>query len=203
MTEVREQKPNLFRRIYRWILHWADTPYAVSATMIVCFLSPWIAPVPPDILLIPVLLARPDKTIRLGFLAFVLYFLGWLMGYAVGFYGHEIFGGSLLRFFGLEELVYKVQPVYDEYGHWAVLLAAATPVSDKVISIGSGVLHYKFSSFAWFAGFGSLVRIMGPAVLLKFYGARISKFAEKNFEWVAFGCIVLVFGLLFALHKLA
>lgn len=159
--------------------------------MIVVFASPWLLPVPPDILLIPVLLAKPEKTIRLGLLAAFLYFLGWLVGYAIGYYGHLWFGESLAQSLGLADFLSQVKPKYDEWGLWAVLAGSATPLSDKLFSIGSGILRYDFGKFAIAAFLGATIRIMTAAILLKLFGTPVVRFVEKYLEWVAFGVIVL------------
>jgi len=188
---MSEGKPRRspFRKVYDWVLHWAATPYAMRAAMLVALTSAWLLPVPPDILLIPLYLAKPEKTIRLGLLAAVLYTLGWIIGYWIGYYGHLWFGEQIVQGLGLGELLNKLHGYYDEYGAWAILAGSATPLSDKVFSIGSGILNYHFGKFVGMVALGGTIRIMAPAILIKLYGPPIVRFAEKYLEWVAFGMI--------------
>ncbi len=193
MSEEKKPRLSVFRRIYDWVLHWSLTPYAKIAAYLCCFTSAWILPVPPDVLLIPMYLSKPERAIRFGLIATLLYAAGWFIGYAVGYYGHLWFGETLLNWFGLTELFQKIGPTFHEFGFWGVLAGAATPLSDKIFSIGSGVFQFDLRQFAAAVIIGSILRIMAPAILLKLYGAPILRFVEKYFEWFVLGVIALIF----------
>lgn len=195
------RRRNPLRRFYDWVLHWSATPYAAPAAMLVVFLSPWMIPLPPDVLFVPLLMARPDRTLRYGLLASILYTLGWIAGYGLGYYGHIYFGEAIAQKLGLDELLAKVKPTYDEWGIWGVLAGSATPVSDKLFSIGSGILKYDFGKFVLAATIGAFLRMMAVAVLLKVFGPPVLRFVEKYLEWVALGAILLVISLLILLQS--
>jgi membrane protein YqaA with SNARE-associated domain len=194
----------LVRRLYDWVLHWANTPYAVPALFVLAFAESSFFPIPPDVLLIAMCIGHVEKSYRFAFWCSVGSVLGGMAGYAIGAFFWDIEG--VRQFFYLipginDANMAKVSGWYDQYDFWIVFVAAFTPIPYKVITILAGVCSIHFPMFVLASAVGRSARFFLVAWLFRHYGPPIKDFIEKRFALVTFlGALLLVGG--FAAIKL-
>jgi membrane protein YqaA with SNARE-associated domain len=188
------KKPGLVRRIYDWVLGWAETPYGIPALFILAFAESSFFPVPPDVLLIALALAAPARSFKFAFYAMVASVLGGMLGYAIGVWGYQAIGADIVAFYDGEAVMEKVRVLYDEYGFWGILTAAITPIPYKIFTIASGVFAFDFASFAIASVLGRSVRFFLVAGLIWKFGPSIKTFIDRYFNLLAFLFVVLLIG---------
>jgi membrane protein YqaA with SNARE-associated domain len=188
------KKPGLVRRIYDWVLGWAETPYGIPALFILAFAESSFFPVPPDVLLIALALAAPARSFKFAFYAMLASVLGGMLGYAIGVWGYQAIGADIVAFYDGEAVMEKVRVLYDEYGFWGILTAAITPIPYKIFTIASGVFAFDFASFAIASVLGRSVRFFLVAGLIWKFGPSIKTFIDRYFNLLAFLFVVLLIG---------
>jgi membrane protein YqaA with SNARE-associated domain len=188
------KKPGLVRRIYDWVLGWAETPYGIPALFILAFAESSFFPVPPDVLLIALALAAPARSFKFAFYAMVASVLGGMLGYAIGVWGYQAIGADIVAFYDGEAVMEKVRVLYDEYGFWGILTAAITPIPYKIFTIASGVFAFDFASFTIASVLGRSVRFFLVAGLIWKFGPSIKNFIDRYFNLLAFLFVVLLIG---------
>jgi membrane protein YqaA with SNARE-associated domain len=188
------KKPGLVRRIYDWVLGWAETPYGIPALFILAFAESSFFPVPPDVLLIALALAAPARSFKFAFYAMLASVLGGMLGYAIGVWGYQAIGADIVAFYDGEAVMEKVRVLYDEYGFWGILTAAITPIPYKIFTIASGVFAFDFASFTIASVLGRSVRFFLVAGLIWKFGPSIKTFIDRYFNLLAFLFVVLLIG---------
>ena len=143
-------KPGYVRRLYNWVLHWADTPYGVPALAVLCVVESSVFPLPPDPFLIALCLGASRRALRFAAIATVTSVLGGILGYGLG----AVVWDSVSEFFfsgfvpGVTpESFATVQGYYEDWGFWTVFVAGLTPIPYKVFTIASGMAHFDFAAF--------------------------------------------------------
>ncbi|MDR2735113.1 MAG: DedA family protein [Spirochaetota bacterium] len=162
---MNEKRPNIIRRLYDWVLHWADTPYGTPALAVNAFSESSFFPVPPDVLLIALDLGKPKRAWRYAFVCSVFSVLGGVLGYYIGYGLWESVGKSIVDFYNANEIFNKLAATFAAYNFWAVLIAALTPIPYKIFTISAGVAAstlFSHSQSAW-AVEDALTRIFGVA----------------------------------------
>ena len=128
----------MIRRLYDWTLGLAEHRYALVALAIVAFLESSVFPIPPDLLLIPMIIAAPHRAFMIAGICMVASVAGGLLGYWIGYSVFETVGRPVLEFYGKDAYFDEFATRYNEYGAWMVLIAGVTPFPYKVITILSG-----------------------------------------------------------------
>ena len=131
----------MLRRLYAWILALSDRPSAPYALGAVAFAESSFFPVPPDVMLVPMAVARPDRVWLYATITTVASVLGGLVGYAIGALLFDSVGEWLIRLYGLQNSAATFQDSYARYGHWVILLKGLTPIPYKLVTITSGFAH--------------------------------------------------------------
>ncbi len=200
MTESATAKKGLHRRLYDWVLHWAYTPYAIPALILISFAESSFFPIPPDILLIPLCLGEPKKAFRFAFYCSVASVLGGLLGYGLGYFiweaGLDQFCYSYIPGF-TEEAFAKISNWYGEYSFWIVFTAGFSPLPYKIFTIAAGVCHEDVSlvMFLLASVVSRSARFYLEAALLRRFGEPVKEFIEKRLGLMALlFCILLVGG---------
>ena len=191
---MSEKKPNIVRRMYDWVLSWADTPYAVPALVILAFAESSFFPVPPDVLLIALALGLPKKSFHYAFYTSIASVVGGMLGYSIGHWGYEWVGRDIVAFYHGEAVMEKIRALYTEYGFWGILTAAITPIPYKIFTIASGVFDFNFSQFMLASVLGRSFRFFAVSALIWKFGAPIKGFIDKYFNWLAILFVVLLVG---------
>jgi membrane protein YqaA with SNARE-associated domain len=183
------------RKLYDWVLSWADKPSAQYALFILAFAESSFFPVPPDVLLIPLVLGYRSKWLRMAFIVTLGSALGGAFGYFVGYslwwnggYPHY---SALAEFFfttipGFSQQLFEAMKVkYDLYGFWIVFTAGFTPIPYKVFTISSGAFDLNFVTFMLASIVSRAARFFLVAYLIHRFGEPIKKFIDKYFNWLA------------------
>jgi membrane protein YqaA with SNARE-associated domain len=191
----------MLRRIYDWCIDAAHKPYAVWILGIVSFAESSFFPVPPDVMLIPMSLARPQRAMFYAALCTVTSVAGGVVGYAIGALLYDSLGQWLIQLYGYGDKVETFRAGYAEYGAWIILLKGLTPIPYKLVTITSGFANYNIWMFIGLSIIARGARFFVVAVLLNRYGAWIRTQIEARLGlWVAIFVIVLVLGFIVALR---
>ncbi len=195
------EKPNIIRRMYDWVLHWANTKYALPALFILAFAESSFFPVPPDVLLIAMAVSVPSKAFRYAFVCTTGSVLGGMFGYLIGYelwYSSSgDFSGFANVFFNYipgftEELFFKVSKMYEDNAFLAVFTAGFTPIPYKVFTITGGVCKINFLTFILASSVSRALRFFLVAAIIYKFGAPIKSWIEKYFNLVAVAFTVLL-----------
>jgi len=209
-AKVGEHKPvpwwHLHRRLYDWTLAWAYRPSAGAALFCLSFAESSFFPVPPDVLLMPLVLGNRRRWFRYAFLCSLASVLGAMFGFCIGWLA---WGAGVDRIFFdyvpgfTEEVYHRVSGMYDEYNFWIVFTAGFTPIPFKVITITAGVFGTGekvgnpgvfFGVFLVAAVVSRSARFFLVAGLMRIFGPKITPFIEKYFNWLALLFVVLLIG---------
>ena len=191
----------MFRRLYDWMMKMAEHPKAVWALSFVSFIESSFFPLPPDIMLIPMVLAKRAKAFVYASYASISSVLGGALGYAIGYFLYDLVGKPVLNFYGYGEKFGSFTAQYNEWGVWIVLMAGLTPFPYKVITIASGVAGLSFPIFMIASFVARTIRFFGVSALLYWFGPQIRSFIERYFGLVTILFFIMLVGG-FALIKL-
>ena len=186
------------RRLYHWVLHWADTPYALPALFILSFAESSFFPIPPDVLLLPLCLGQRKRAFQFAFWCSLASVLGGMFGYMLGYFFWES-GVKELCFSYLfaEKTFNDVGLKFEEWNFWIVFTAGFSPIPYKVFTISAGVFHehVSFHMFVIASAVSRSARFFLEAALLRIWGEPIRDFVEKRLGLMSLlFCVVLVGG---------
>lgn len=181
----------MIKRLYDWTLSLAGSRRALWALAGVAFLESSVFPIPPDILMIPMILAAPSRAWLIAFVALTASVAGGLLGYAIGFGLFETVGRPVLELYGGDAHFATFRERYAEWGAWAVLVAGITPFPYKVITILSGAAQLNLATFVVASIIARGVRFLVLAALLWMFGDAARRFVERRLG-LAF-CLFMVF----------
>ncbi len=191
----------MIRALYDWMFRLAGSKGATRALAFFSFLESSIFPIPPDVLLIPMVLADPSKWWRHALLCTIASVLGAVVGYLIGVFAFEWIGKPIIEFYNAGARYDTMRQWYDIYGGWGVLFAAVTPFPYKVLTIFSGLVAFNFALFLIVSVIGRSFRFFLVAFLLYKFGEPIQTFIEKRLNLMfTLGVVLLVGG--FAAVKL-
>ncbi len=187
----------MLRRLYDWTLSLAASPNAVWALAAVSFVESSFFPIPPDTLLIPMVLADRDRAWRLAAIATLASVLGGFLGYAIGYFAFDAIGQPLLRFYGVTDQYLALQDLYARWGAWLIIIKGATPIPYKLVTIASGAFHFNLATFAVCSVISRGIRFFLITALLWRFGEPIRDFIERRLTLVfSLGMAALVGGFL-------
>ncbi len=184
----------MLRGLYDWTMSLAEHRDALWVLAVVSFVESSVFPIPPDVLMIPMILAAPRRAFLIASVATVSSVLGGILGYALGAFFFETVGAPVLGFYGYTEKFAEFQAAYNEWGAWAVLIAGITPFPYKVITILSGVTGLDFVVFSVASVVARAARFFLVAVLLWKFGPPVRTFIEKRLGLMATLFIALLLG---------
>jgi len=191
----------MLRRIYDWCIVAADKPFAPWLMGAVSFAESSIFPIPPDTLLIPMSLARPDKAWSFATLCTVTSVAGGVLGWVIGAYLYDTIGHWLIQMYGYGNKVEAFREAYARWGTWIILLKGVTPIPYKIVTITSGFAGYNLWLFIIFSFVARGMRFYLTAFLLNRYGARAREIIEKRLTfWFTVSVAVLIVGIIAALY---
>lgn len=191
----------MLRRLYDWCIAAAEKPYASWLMGAVSFVESSFFPVPPDVMLIPMSLARPDRAWRYAILCTWTSVAGGVLGYAIGSVLYDSVGQWVISLYGYGDKVEAFRHAYNQYGAWIILLKGLTPIPYKIVTITSGFAGYNIFLFILLSIVARGMRFFALAFLLNRYGERARHILEERLGlWVALGTAVLVAGIIAALY---
>ncbi|MBW7996500.1 MAG: DedA family protein [Candidatus Glassbacteria bacterium] len=184
------------RRLYDWVLHWADTPYGSPALFINSFAESSFFPIPPDPLLIALCIGRPSRAFRFALWCSVASVLGGVAGYLIGWGIWEAVGQYFFRWvpsFTPGTFEY-IRVLYDKWDFWVVFTAGFTPIPYKLITIGAGVFAVNFPVFVAASVLSRSARFFLVAWLIRRYGLSITAFIDRYFNLATIIFVLLLAG---------
>lgn len=184
----------MLRRLYDWVLSLAARPSAVWALGAVSFAESSFFPVPPDAMLIPMVIARPERAWLYALVCTVASVAGGVLGYAIGALLYDSIGAWLFQLYGLTEGAETFRHAYAEYGHWVILLKGLTPIPYKLVTITSGFAGYHLGWFIVLSILTRGARFCLVALLMSKFGPRIKSIIDNNFNLVAALAIAAIIG---------
>jgi membrane protein YqaA with SNARE-associated domain len=174
------------KKLYDWVLHWAETPYGVPALFLLAFAESSFFPIPPDVLLITLSLSIPKKAFKYAFICTSGSILGGMAGYFIGYQLMDIIGIPILNFYGAMGKYEYIQALYRKYDAWAVGIAGFTPIPYKVFTIAAGAFKIDFIIFVLASIAGRAGRFFLVAGFIYFFGPPIKTFIDKYFNLLTF-----------------
>ncbi|MEW2916333.1 YqaA family protein [Ruegeria sp. ANG10] len=192
----------MLRSLYDWTIRLAEHPHALWALAFVAFIESSVFPIPPDVLMIPMILARPSRAWLIASVALVFSVLGGLLGYAIGAFFYESLGQPILESMGKAHAMEEFNTRFNDFGFWAVLAAGVTPFPYKVITIMSGWTGMPLGTFIATSILARALRFFMVAGLLWGFGEPIRAFIEKRLGLMFTLFIVLLFGGFFVVKYL-
>ncbi len=190
------------RRLYDWMMRTAASEHAPQALGLVSFIESSVFPIPPDIMLIPMVLAKREKAWVYATIATVTSVLGGLLGYAIGYFLYDSVGLPILKFYGREGALDGFIQFVHEWGVPAVILKGMTPIPYKVVTIAAGVAKMNLPAFIGASIIARAMRFYLVAGLLYFFGEPIRIFIEKHLTLVTTVFVAVLIGGFVALRYL-
>jgi membrane protein YqaA with SNARE-associated domain len=184
----------MLRRLYDWVLHWAATPYGTWALFLLAFAESSFFPIPPDVLLIALCVARSDRSFKYALVCAAGSILGGCLGYVIGWQFMASIGSRIVDFYGLTEKVSYIETLYNTYDAWAVGIAGFTPIPYKVFTIAAGMFKINFTVFVLASAVSRSARFFLVGGLIYLFGPRIQRFIDRYFDLLAVTFTVLLVG---------
>lgn len=175
----------MFRRLYDWVLSWAETPYGSWALFLLAFSESSFFPVPPDVLLIALAVAIPNKSFKYALICSIGSVLGGCFGYLIGWKFMALVGNRIVELYGLTPKVETIEILYNKYDAWAVGIAGFTPIPYKVFTISAGMFQINFLVFVIASFVSRSARFFLVGGLIYTFGPQIQRFIDKYFNLLA------------------
>ena len=192
----------MLRRFYDRIIALAEQPQALWWLALVSFAESSFFPIPPDAMLIPMVLAKPQRAWIIAAVCTAASVAGGFLGYAIGYYFFATWGASIIKFYGLQAGFEKFQQQFNDYGLWVILIKGLTPIPYKIVTIASGAAHFDLVIFALASLATRGIRFFAVALLLRLYGDPIRAFIEKRLTLVTTAFVAVLVGGFVALRYL-
>ena len=201
MTVEATAPRSLLPRFYDWAVDAAHKPHALWTMGAIAFAESSFFPVPPDVMLIPMALARPERAYLMAAWCTAASVVGGLVGYAIGALLYDSVGAWLIHLYGYGDKVDQFRAAYAQWGALIILLKGLTPIPFKIVTITSGFAGYNLALFVLFSIITRGARFFLLAFLLHRYGEQARHIIEKRLGlWVTIGAAVIVIGLVAALY---
>lgn len=194
MKKIFEYPAKFIRACYDWTINWAKTKYASWALFLIAFAESSFFPVPPDVLLIPMVIAERKKWFQIALICSVGSILGALLGYYIGYQFYELIGQKIVDLYNLQPAVDIVSAKYHEHAFIAIFTAAFTPIPFKVFTIVAGLVKISITTLIVASAIGRSARFFIVAILLRLFGEKIQYFIEKYFNLLTIVFVVLLIG---------
>lgn len=184
----------MMRRLYDWTMEKAASDRAPHALFIISFIESSFFPIPPDVMLVPMVLARRAKAWAYASIATIGSVIGGAFGYLIGYYFFEAIGLPILNFYGKAGDFTTFAQWFNEWGVWILIIKGMTPFPYKVLTIAAGVTHMPFIEFMLASVVARAMRFYLVAGLLYFFGESIRDFIEKRLALVTTLFVVALVG---------
>ena len=189
------------RRLYDWCIEAAHKPHAMWTMGAIAFAESSFFPIPPDVMLLPMSLARPKRAWFFAGVCTIASVAGGLLGYAIGALLYDSVGHWLIQLYGYGDKVEAFRAAFAEWGAWIILLKGLTPIPYKIVTITSGFANYNLGLFILFSIIARAGRFFLLAFLLHRYGEQARHIIEKRLGlWVTLGAAVIVIGIVAAVY---
>ncbi|MBA3018995.1 MAG: DedA family protein [Proteobacteria bacterium] len=182
----------MLRRLYSWVLHWAETPYGTWALFLLAFCESSFFPIPPDILLIALSVSIPKKSFKYAAVCTAGSLMGGCLGYLIGWQFMVSIGEKIIQFYGLTHKMQYIKDIYMQYDAWAIGIAGFTPIPYKVFTISAGAFEINFTVFIIASAVSRAARFFLVGGLIYIFGPKIQAFIDKYLNVLAIAFVVLL-----------
>jgi membrane protein YqaA with SNARE-associated domain len=190
----------MLRKLYDWVVHWAETPYGAWALFLLAFSESSFFPIPPDVLLIALAVAVPAKALHYALICSIGSILGGIFGYLLGWQFMATVGMKIIAFYGLNDNFTYIESLYRTYDAWAIAIAGFTPIPYKVFTISAGAFRINFAVFVLASLVSRSARFFLVGGLIYIFGPKIQGFIERYFNILAVAFTVLLIAGFVILH---
>jgi membrane protein YqaA with SNARE-associated domain len=184
----------MLRSLYDKVMRLAGHPQALWWLALIAFLESSVFPIPPDVMLVPLVLAAPQRAFRYAAVCTVASVIGGWVGYAIGYALFETIGRPIIAFYHLQAGFECFSGTFNRYGAWIVLIKGLTPIPYKLVTITAGVTHLDLTTFSIASVISRGGRFFLVALLLWYFGEPIRRFIERYLTWVTTGFFAAVIG---------
>ena len=184
----------MLRRLYDRVMLLAEGPQAEKWLAVISFTESSFFPIPPDAMIVPMVLARPERAWRIALICTIASVIGGFFGYAIGYFLFETIGRPIVDFYGYQAAFDKFQHQFQEWGLWIILIKGMTPIPYKIVTIASGVAHFDLLVFAVASLVTRAARFFLVAALLKVFGPPLRTFIERYLTLVTTALLLLIVG---------
>ncbi|MCA0424349.1 MAG: DedA family protein [Proteobacteria bacterium] len=192
----------MLKRLYNWTIALAESPRAPTALAAVSFAESSFFPVPPDVMLLPMAMAKPQNAWRYALICTIASVLGGIVGYGIGYLLYDSVGQWLIRVYGLGDKLEAFRTLYQQHGHWIILIKGLTPIPYKLVTIASGLAAYDFFWFVVLSIITRGARFFILAGILHRFGAPMKRFIDNNLGLVAAVLVIAIVGGFYAVKFL-
>jgi membrane protein YqaA with SNARE-associated domain len=182
----------MLRRLYDWVISLAASRHAIWALIAVSFAESSFFPIPPDIMLIPMILADRRKAWLYALVATIASVIGGLFGYAIGYFLFETVAQHILDFYGKSADFANFTKLFNDFGVWIIVIKGMTPIPYKILTIAAGVAQMNLIAFMLASLAARAMRFFLVAGLLYWFGEPIRTFVEKRLTLVLAAAVVLI-----------
>lgn len=184
----------MFRGLYNWTLRLARHRRAIPAMAAISFAESSFFPIPPDVMLVPMVLANRARAYLIATVCTIASVTGGLFGYAIGYFLYDSLGVWLVDLYGMHDAAAEYQAWYADYGAWVILVKGLTPIPFKLVTIASGLARFDLGLFILLATVTRGARFFLMAALLKRYGEPIERFIDERLTLVSWAFLILLAG---------
>jgi membrane protein YqaA with SNARE-associated domain len=182
----------LFSKLYDWTLRWAEHKFAPRILAILTFAESVFFPIPPDVLLAPMVLAKPEKAWKFATLTTIASVLGGMVGFALGYFMFEPWIQPIIVEIGYQEKLEKIMTWFEQWGIWVVFLAGFSPIPYKLFTVSAGFLQMAFLPFLLVSAVGRGLRFFMVAGLIKWGGKAMEKKLRQWIDVLGWGIVALI-----------
>ena len=182
----------LFSPLYQKVLSWAEHRHAPRYLGILSFAESSFFPIPPDVMLAPMALAKPHRAWHLATLTTVTSVLGGVLGYFIGYFLFEEVGRPLIEFYDAQDKFDTAKTWFDQYGIWVVFIAGFSPIPYKLFTITSGVLSLALLPFVLASAVGRGARFFLVAGVIYWGGEKFAAYLDKNIDLIGWVTVALI-----------
>ena len=187
----------MLRKLYDWVFSLARHRHATRSLAAVSFAESSFFPIPPDVMLAPMVLARPERAYFYATVCTIASVLGGLLGYAIGFFLEPV-GISMLAVLGKADTFEASKALFQQHGAWVILIKGLTPIPFKLITIASGIFQFNLALFLALCVITRGARFFLVAFVLKRWGEPMLAVIEKRLALFTVLFLVLLVGAVFA-----
>lgn len=184
----------MFRALYDWTLRLASHRHAIRWMAVISFCESSFFPIPPDVMVVPMVLARRDQAYLIATVCTISSVLGGMLGYAIGMFLYDSVGQWLIAVYGMAEGIEGFRETYREWGALIILIKGFTPIPFKLVTIASGIAAFSFPVFVAASIVTRGARFFLIAWLLRRYGAPMQEFIERRLTLVGWTFLILLIG---------
>ncbi len=188
----------MLRALYDRVIALSASRHAPLWLAIVAFAESSFFPIPPDVLLVPMALARPERAYRLALICTIASVVGGMLGYLIGYGLYEAVALPLIHLYHLEAKADALVEQFHQYGLYVILLKGLTPIPYKLVTISSGMAHFDFALFVGASVLTRGVRFFAEAAALRYFGDSARHFIERRL-----GAVTMAFLVIFVLGLVA